>query len=91
MTNIRLENSASTAKWVLVNGRRVILASRISELKEWRKGHWDGYANGSKFTIFGGKSVGGASDEWFVYWPPLSDKDVLVTSAAEAIRMIEQA
>ena len=89
MTNIRLESSASTAKWVLVNGRHAITAGRITEINKIRKGHWAGYANGSKFTIFGGKSVGGASNEWFVRWAPLSDKDVIVNSAAEAIRLIE--
>lgn len=91
MTNIRLENNASTAKWVLVNGRRVIIAGRITEINETRKGHWRGFASGCHFMIYGGKAAGGASNEWFVRWSPLSDRDVIVNSAAEAIRLIEQA
>lgn len=73
--------------YVTVNGRNVTLAGKITKIEQVKRGKYQGVANGLPFTIYGGKVMGGARNEWFLDWDCYTG--VLCTSAADAIRLIE--
>ena len=91
MTRIRIEEDGSLRK-IMVNGRFVGFPGRIDELTKHGGGRWSGVAGGEKFEIIGGKESGGASDEWFLKWPPAyGDQYAPMKSATQCIRGIERA
>lgn len=72
------------------NGRLITYEGRITELRHVSAGRWEGIAGDEPFEVIGGRFSGGASNEWFVKWAPgFGDQYLDVTSAAAALRAIE--
>lgn len=89
MTRIEIKTE-DTLRAIKVNGRLVEFAGRIENIDSISAGRWEGVASGERFEIIGGKSSGGASNEWFVKFPlGYGDQHVPMRSAAACIRAIE--
>lgn len=92
MTAITLKpsNYGTNSMHLRVNGKLIAISGRISEIKQVSGGRWEGMANGYPFTILGGRASGGASNEWYVCWEPISSENFIpVSSAVKAVSCIE--
>ena len=88
MSNITIKTHEVGGNEIRVNGRLTMFARRITEVRNVRPGKWEGVANGSKFTIEGGKHAGGASNEWWLDWEGYLN-NYTCSSAVEALHTIE--
>ncbi len=97
MTTIKTERlysdpTVDSPVWIIVNGRKVLISSRIESIEKVSSGEWKGTTrNGWSFEIFGGRKAGGSSRDWFVTMSMWVEgaKPIDCTSAVDAIKMIE--
>ena len=75
---------------IRINGRLTFL-HRITELNKIDSSHYTGIAQGSPFTVEGGKKLGGGRNDWFLDWSALGGKSIYVRGIADAIQLIETA
>lgn len=91
MTRITLTlTHGGTQRWLRINGR-LQPTDRVAELHRTAPGEWRGaLVSGIRFTVFGGRSAGGARRDWFLRLGD-SASPIYCTSAADAFRVLVNA